>query len=170
MPYSFIQPKPKPLIFQDTKIWLTFIGLALSILISFHYMLVLQISLAKDDIKLHTFKEANSKDQISSIKNNIEELHVKVNFAQNINSNNIVIKDSIENLFDLIPKKITLTKIQMSKNSLTIQGRTPNKDTYRFLLAVPLKSIFEKSTVNFYLTDNGWYKFTSISSFENVQR
>ena len=97
-------------------------------------------------------------------------MHLKVNFAQSITSNNIVIKDSIENLFDLIPKKITLTKIQMSKNALTIQGRTPNKDTYRFLLAVPLKSIFEKSTVSFYLTDNGWYKFISINSFENIKR
>lgn len=170
MSYSFIQPKPKPLIFQDTKIWITFTILALSILLSFNFMLVLQISLAKDDIKLHTFKEVNSKDHISSLKKNIEALHLKVNFAQSITSNNIVIKDSIENLFDLIPKKITLTKIQMSKNALTIQGRTPNKDTYRFLLAVPLKSIFEKSTVSFYLTDNGWYKFISINSFENIKR
>lgn len=166
MNHSFIKPKPKPLLFQDTKIWISFISLALVILLGFDHFINLQISITNEDIKLYSQKEDEIKRQVQFMKNSVEDTQFRVNFSQNIVSNNVVIKDSVENLFDLIPQKITLTKIQMTQKKLTIQGITPNKDIYNFLLAIPLKSIFEESTVGFYLTDNGWYKFTSINSFK----
>jgi len=165
MNYSFIQPKEKPLFFQDTKVWIAFTMVAIIIMVAFNYFLILQTSIAQENIKLYKIKKQSIQDQINFLKKKIENTQLRINFAQNIHSNNIVAKDSIENLFDLIPEKITLTKIAMTQEKLIIKGITPTKDVYNFLLSIPLKSIFKDSTVSFYLTDNG-YKFTSVNIFE----
>jgi hypothetical protein len=47
-----------------------------------------------------------------------------------------------------------------------MSGITPTKDIYKYLLEIPLKSIFESSEVDFYFTKNGQYKFNSISIIE----
>ena len=65
-----------------------------------------------------------------------------LNFKEYITYQNSILKESIENLFDLIPEQITLNKIQMEQYQLTLYGTTPSKQIYAFLLEVPLRSIF----------------------------
>jgi len=57
----------------------------------------------------------------------------------------------------------------MTKDDLTIQGITPSEDIYNYLLAIPLRSIFEESSVDFTATENGWHNFTSVSRFESIK-
>ena len=83
--------------------------------------------------------------------------------SEEIFSNNTLLKESMKNLFDLVPDQITLKKVQMEKNSLILYGVTPTQDTFNFLLAAPLKSIFHTSNTTFYLTKEGWYNFVSIN-------
>ena len=168
MEFSFTSPRPKELIFQDTKIWLIFTTVAITIILGFNYIVSLQIGILNQEKKLGNIKQTNLTQEIKVIKKNIEEINYQEDFTQNLVSNNLIIKDSIQNLFDLIPEQITLTTIKMDKNKLIIQGITPSKEIYNFLLAIPLKSIFESSTVKFFLSHNGWYKFTSINHFEEV--
>jgi hypothetical protein len=121
------------------------------------------------------YKNSDYKQTAIEIKNeriqlekDIENIDEKIGFllrqkavAEEIYANNIILKDSIKNLFDLVPDQITLNKVIMEKNSLVIYGITPTKDTYNFLLSAPLKSIFHTSQTIFYLTDKGWYNFVS---------
>jgi hypothetical protein len=81
--------------------------------------------------------------------------------SETIYTKNIVLKDSISNLFDLIPLRITLSKAQLLKNGLILYGITPNKDIYNFMLQAPLRSIFHKTYSSFYPAKNGWYRFVS---------
>ena len=81
--------------------------------------------------------------------------------AEEIFSNNTLLKDSMNNLFDLVPDQITLKKVEMERNSLILYGVSPTQDAFNFLLAAPLKSIFHTSQTSFYLTKEGWYNFVS---------
>ena len=81
--------------------------------------------------------------------------------AEEIFSNNTLLKESMKNLFDLVPDQITLKKVEMDRNSLVLYGVTPTQDAFNFLLAAPLKSIFHTSQTTFYLTPQGWYNFVS---------
>ena len=81
--------------------------------------------------------------------------------AQGVQTRNLVLKDSITNLFDLVPSRITLSQAKLDKNSLILQGVTPNKDVYNFMLQAPLRSIFHRTYSSFYPTENGWLSFVS---------
>jgi hypothetical protein len=144
-----------------TKVWLIFIAFIFIVLNVFNIFVIYKNS----DYKSSTI-ELNTKRDI--LEKNIDSIDEKIGFilrqkavAEEIYANNIILKESIKNLFDLVPDKITLKKVIMEKNSLIIYGVTPTKDTYDFLLAAPLKSIFHTSNTIFYLTDEGWYNFVS---------
>ena len=81
--------------------------------------------------------------------------------AEKIYTKNAVLKDSISNLFDLVPQRITLSQASLLKNGLILYGITPNKDIYNFMLQAPLRSIFQKSYSSFYPIQNGWLRFVS---------
>ena len=83
--------------------------------------------------------------------------------AEEIFSNNTLLKESMKNLFDLVPDQITLKKVEMERNSLILYGVSPTQDAFNFLLAAPLKSIFHTSNTTFYLTKEGWYNFVSVN-------
>lgn len=165
--YSFIKPRKKAIFSMFTKIWLVFISSVVIILTAFSLFVVYKISDFRDDAKLID-------SQRIALEKNIDEVDQKIGFilrqkaiAEEIYANNLVLKDSMKNLFDLVPDQITLNKVLMDKTSLVIYGSTPTKDTYNFLLAAPLKSIFHTSETVFYLTKEGWYNFVSTNKIIN---
>ena len=81
--------------------------------------------------------------------------------AETVYASNIVLRDSIKNLFELIPDQITLTRVLMQSDSLILYGKTPSREMYNFLLSSPLRSIFHESSTVFYLNNDGWYSFVS---------
>ena len=81
--------------------------------------------------------------------------------AEKVFTGNVVLKDSIANLFDLVPQRITLSQAQILQNGLILYGVTPNKDVYNFMLHAPLRSIFHRSYSSFYPEENGWLRFVS---------
>ena len=94
----------------------------------------------------------------------------KVKFGNAIASQNMILKESVDNLFGMIPEQITLKKIEMSKTQLILYGITPSRQVYTFLLEVPLRSIFNKSRADFYALPNGWYNFVSVSKLEEENK
>jgi len=82
-------------------------------------------------------------------------------FSENVFTSNSIMKDSIINLFDLVPNSITLKKAKLLENGLILYGITPNEDVYNFMLAAPLKSIFNRSYSSFFPVQNGWLSFVS---------
>ena len=144
-----------------TKVWLIFITFIFVVLNVFNIFVIYKNSDYKSGtIDLNT-KRAMLEKNIDSIDEKIGFILRQKAIAEEIYANNIILKDSIKNLFDLVPDQITLKRVIMEKNSLIIYGVTPTKDTYDFLLAAPLKSIFHTSNTIFYLTDEGWYNFVS---------
>lgn len=161
MRYSFIAPKKKSFFSMFTKVWIVFISCVVLILGVFNTFIVYKISDYRVDASMIDQERMVLEKNIDDIDHQIGFILRQKAIAEEIYANNMVLKDSMKNLFDLVPDQITLNKVIMDKNSLIIYGTTPTKDTYNFLLAAPLKSIFHTSDTVFYLTDEGWYNFVS---------
>lgn len=103
-----------------------------------------------------------------SLRSNIIKMHEEIAFieieqqhSEDIYTSNTVLKESIHNLFDLVPEKITLSQALLKENELELYGVTPSKEVYEFLLLAPLRSIFHRSYTSYYPMPNGWYSFVS---------
>jgi len=166
--YSFIKPRKKHLFSAFSKIWIAFIAFITFLLISFGIFLLLKIVIyKKDTIKINNEramldKKINEKDDF------MEYLLRQKSLGEEIFSSNTLLKDSMKNLFDLVPDQITLSRVIIKKDSLIIYGKTPTKDSFNFLLSAPLKSIFSTSNTMFYLAPEGWYNFVSTNKITTM--
>ena len=164
--YSFKPFKQKNILFPDTKIWISFFLFSIILLISFNFLIHQKINESYILMSENKLYVKNLEDNQFLMKAEMEDVEFKKNFTEKIYSHNVILKDSIKNIFDLVPERITLMELVMRKQSLTMKGLTPTKDMYKFLLEVPLKSIFDRSRVNFYLTKNNQYRFTSENMYK----
>lgn len=106
-------------------------------------------------------KRANLEKRIAEMENSIAFINEQERLGAMVKSNNIILKDSIGNLFALIPDQIHLTRAKIDRDYMELYGYTPSKAIYNDLLMPPLKSIFNETTVVFYPLGNGWYRFVS---------
>ena len=162
---SYIKSRKKYILEPDSKIWLAFIFIFNAILFGFNLFLDYKINFFIEEANNYSKLRQQIKNEIKKIKDEIKKAKEKKAFIENIYASNEVVKNSIKNLFDLIPDEITLSKVIIKKDSLTLYGITPSKETYSFLLLTPLKSIFSTNKTYFYQLQNGWYKFISINIF-----
>jgi len=152
-----------------TKIWLVFIASIFIFLNFFNLFVIYKNYNFKDSTKTLNSQRIMLEKKIDSIDQKIGFILRQKSVAEEIYANNIILRDSIKNLFDLVPDQITLSRVIMEKDSLIIYGITPTKDIFNFLLATPLKSIFHTSNTMFYLTDKGWYNFVSTNRIINSE-
>ena len=166
--YNFIEPRSKTLLSPELKLMFIFFSITLFLLFSTYLFLA---------YKNYDFiaKRANYETQRVELHNEIKSMNVQIEKiqlqeyqAEEVYTSNIVLKESIKNLFDLVPDRITLSKADMDKNSLILHGITPNKEIYEFMLHAPLRSIFHRTYSNFYPLRNGWYRFVS-SNYLDVE-
>lgn len=163
MRLSFIAPRPKPFFSLFSKMWLVFIGLMSCFMIIFNFYIVIEMSSFKNGVVELTKQREMLETKIDEDDEAIGLILRQKAISEEIFSNNTLLKESMKNLFDLVPDQITLNKVQMERNSLILYGVSPTQDTFNFLLAAPLKSIFHTSNTTFYLTKEGWYNFVSIN-------
>jgi len=124
----------------------------------------MQVYSQKERRKLFDDKRAALEKEIKKIENSIIFINKESTLGNHVVDTNIIIKDSIKNLFALIPDSIHLVKAEIGKKTLKLFGYTPSKEMYNNLLLPPLKSIFTKSKVVFFPVGNGWYKFVSTNT------
>jgi len=159
--YSFTKPKHKPLFMEDTKLWLIFITISLSLYILFGLFLSLKAYLFhKDTVKFQT-DTITLQQKISNIIKEKNFIIKEKTIYEDINVKNGLLKQSVKNLLDLIPDPITLNACKLDKNRLILYGITPSKDIYNLLMLPPLESIFTDTKTSFYQMPNGWYRFKS---------
>ncbi len=163
MRYSFIAPRPKPFLSLFSKMWVIFIALMSAFMLIFNFYIVYEVRSFKTGIVELTQERQMLETKIDEDDESIGLILRQKALSEEIFSNNTLLKESMKNLFDLVPDQITLKKVQMERNSLILYGVTPTQDTFNFLLAAPLKSIFHTSNTTFYLTKEGWYNFVSVN-------
>ncbi len=161
MKYSYVTPRNKTAITQEVQLLLSFFTITiLMLLFTYTFLLYKNYSFAKD--KQETLiEQANVEQSLQSMKKSIAFIESQKMLSEKVYTQNSVLKDSITNLFDLVPLRITLSEAKLLKNGLILYGITPNKDVYNFMLQAPLRSIFHRTYSSFYPARNGWYRFVS---------
>ncbi|PAF53387.1 hypothetical protein BKH42_06090 [Helicobacter sp. 13S00482-2] len=163
MNLSFIASKPKYIFTKITKVWIFYIIFSLVILFGFASLLKYQIFLSKARVDNYHDKQAFYYAQIRKIDAYEARIVLESELAKDRGVHNVMIRDAVINLFNIIPDQITISYIEIGNDSLRLKGLTPSKEVFNFLLQDPLKAIFGKSSVTFFPLSSGWYNFVSLS-------
>ncbi len=161
MKYSFIAPRSKRFISDEMRLSFFFFAVSIAMVIGAYLFLLYKTLHFKEE---HTsFSQTIKEIEVSthSLEKKIGVIESEVKMHEQIATDNTVLKESIRNLFDLVPDQITLTRAELDEKSLILYGITPNQDIYNFMLQAPLKSIFNRTYTSFYPIENGWYSFVS---------
>jgi hypothetical protein len=165
--YSLITPRPKKVISGELQLALFFFMVSIAMVVGTYVFLSYKTYEFKSQHANIGKRIENLNEKTRILEKNIENIEVAVRAHEDITTNNIVMKESIRNLFDLVPDKITLTRAELGAKSLVLSGITPSKETYEFLLQAPLRSIFHRTYTSYYPAQNGWYRFTSTNYLDD---
>lgn len=169
MKYSYIKPQKKTPFSPELKLLLTFFSITIFMLVStYSFLLFKDYNFTQTQIQQEQkYYELNS--SLAQMDKQIAHIDAQYLLSQKVYTQNSVLKESIANLFDLVPERITLSEAKLLKNGLILYGVTPNKDIYNFMLQAPLRSIFHKTYSSFYPLQNGWYNFVSTNYMEKEE-
>jgi len=159
--YSFTKSRKKHLLSQEMRLIAFFFSMTIFVLLSTYFALLYTEKSFKETAAKYQQRKSDLNISITKMSSDIEFIYTQDAQSENIFTANTIIKDSIHNLFDLVPNKIVLSNAKIDKYSLILQGRTPTKEMYNFRLQAPLRSLFHESYSSFYPAKNGWYYFVS---------
>lgn len=161
MRYSYIKPRKKSAITQEILLAFTFFSITLLMLLATYLFLASKNYSFMSSLEDVAQEQIKLEQNLQKMKDEIAYIQKQQQFAQGVHTQNSVLKDSIANLFDLVPQRITLSEAKLLKNGLILYGITPSKDVYNFMLHAPLRSIFSRTYSSFYPASNGWLRFVS---------
>ncbi|MDB2562405.1 hypothetical protein N9X61_02245 [Sulfurimonas sp.] len=161
MKYSYIKPRKKSLFTPEIQLLSVFFGITIFMLLSTYLFLVFKdYRFSQDRAEIIELREETSME-IDLIEKRILFIQEEKALSETVFTKNTVLKDSISNMFDLVPQRITLSEAKLLEDGLILYGITPNKDIYNFMLQAPLRSIFHRTYSSFYPAQNGWLRFVS---------
>ncbi|MCD4667571.1 MAG: hypothetical protein K8R44_03105 [Sulfurimonas sp.] len=161
MKYSYIKSRKKSIFTPEMQLLIVFFGITTFMLFFTYTFLVFKdYRFTQDKIEIITQKEEVNLE-IENMQKRITFIEKENILSESIFTKNTVLKDSIANMFDLVPSRITLSEAKLLEDGLILYGITPNKDVYNFMLQAPLRSIFHKTYSSFYPAQNGWLRFVS---------
>jgi len=163
---SFIKPRKKKLLDDMSSLWLIFIGLMSVGLIGFGIYINYKSSFYIKMLEERNISNNKLKKKVKDLKSDIQIIKMQKELYDEVTSTNLLLKESVKNLFDLVPDQITLTNVIMEKDSLILKGYAISKESYMLLLEPPLKSIFDESKVTFSTNDKGFFQFVSKNSIQ----
>lgn len=169
MTFSFIKAQPRPIFSLFSKLWLFLIAMLFFILLVINFFLIYKNYSTKENTLGLIEQQKILTDNSTKIDEINADLTHKIGIAKDIYTSNSLLKQSLHNLFDLVPDSVTLEEVLMDKTSLIIRGVTPTKEVFNQLLGSPLKSIFTTSNTSFYQIKNGWYGFVSTNKLDNSE-
>ena len=169
MTYSYIKPRVKKVMSTELQLVLVFFSISAMMLFLTYGFLKLKIYTFEQSIVRIEEKKVDLNDAILKMQHQISVIEQESDKAEKITTENSVLKESIKNLFDLVPDRITLSQVDLKKDALIIYGTTPSKEVYEFLLQAPLRSIFNTTYTSFYQLENGWLSFVSTNKIDNKE-
>ncbi|MGD9971114.1 MAG: hypothetical protein AB7S65_11745 [Sulfuricurvum sp.] len=161
MVHSFIAPRPKKLLSPEIRLILFFFVVTIAMLVGTYAFLWYKTYYFSSEHHSVAAKEIALKRSIAEMRIKIKEIDAEAKIADQITTDNTVMKESIRNLFDLVPDDVTLSRAELESKSLILYGLTPTKEVYEYMLHAPLRSIFHRTYTSFYPAGNGWYRFVS---------
>ena len=167
MTRSYINPRSKQVISDEMQLVLLFFTISIAMLFLTYGFLKLKIYTFEESVVRIETKKVELKNSTLKMQHQIQIIEQESDRAEKVVTENSVLKESVKNLFDLVPDRITLSEVELNKNSLVMKGTTPSKEVYEFLLQAPLRSIFNNTYTSFYQAQNGWLSFVSTNTLDD---
>ncbi len=169
MRYSFIKARRKEIISPEMKLVLFFFGMTIFMLFSTYAFVLLKTYSFGSEMSRLSNETMLLRSEMSEMDKKVAFIEKEAAHAEQVFTSNTVLKESIKNLFDLVPERITLSQAELAEDKLVLYGVTPNKEVYEFLLHAPLRSIFHRTYSSFYPIENGWYRFVSTNYLDKEE-
>jgi len=169
MKYSYIKPRKKSVLTQEFQLLITFFTITILMLFMTYSFLLYKNYAFEKDKAVRENNIVQLQKSLEIMKHDISFIETQKALSEKVYTQNTVLKDSISNLFDLVPSRITLSEAKLLKNGLILYGITPSKDVYNFMLHAPLRSIFNKTYSSFYPAENGWFRFVSTNYVDDEE-
>jgi hypothetical protein len=166
MKFGFVEPREKKIISNELMLILYFFGAVFFFVVAIFIFLHIKIFTFNSNIESKQNIIASLNQEILKHEQEIKNIDEQRDFAQKRFDNNQYLNRTIQNIFELVPDKITLSKAELKNQKLILYGETPTKDIYNLLLLAPLRSIFDDTYTSFYQLRNGWYRFVSINTMD----
>ena len=170
MKYSYIKPRTKTALTKDIQLLFTFFSVTIGMLFLTYMFLLFKEYRFEQNRADVLQEERDLRLSIENMKTKITLIEKQNILSERVFTQNSVLKDSIHNLFDLVPGRITLSQAKILEDGLILYGITPNKDVYNFMLQAPLRSIFHRTYSSFYPIENGWYRFVSTNYIDEESK
>ncbi|MGE4295618.1 MAG: PilN domain-containing protein [Campylobacterales bacterium] len=168
MKYSLTHPRPKQLLSADTKLWWVFIAGVLFVFVLVKAVVSIHTAGVNQESEQFKQERAAYEAKIAQLETDTRFVLEEAELVSRVLGRNKVIKDSLINLFDLVPDQIYLTDLEISAKTMRIKGYTPSKEVFNYLLRPPLESIFQRTEVSFFPVGNGWFAFDCLSISEEA--
>ena len=169
MTRSYINPRSKQVISDEMQLVLLFFTISIAMLFLTYGFLKLKIYTFEESVVRIETKKVELKNSTLKMQHQIQIIEQESDRAEKVVTENSVLKESVKNLLDLVPDRITLSEVELNKNSLVMKGTTPSKEVYEFLLQAPLRSIFNNTYTSFYQAQNGWLSFVSTNTLDDEE-
>jgi len=169
MTRSYINPRSKQVISDEMQLVLLFFTISIAMLFLTYGFLKLKIYTFEESVVRIETKKVELKNSTLKMQHQIQIIEQESDRAEKVVTENSVLKESVKNLFDLVPDRITLSEVELNKNSLVMKGTTPSKEVCEFLLQAPLRSIFNNTYTSFYQAQNGWLSFVSTNTLDDEE-
>ncbi|WP_295022206.1 hypothetical protein [Sulfurimonas sp.] len=166
MKYSYTKASGKTIFTKEFQLLFAFFSVTIFMLFATHNLLLLKNHNFEQDMAETLKQKDDFVKSTEKMKNEIVYIEKQVDLSEEVFTKNSLLKDSISNLFDLVPGRIVLSEAKIMENGLILYGITPNQDVYNFMLLAPLRSIFHQTYSSFYPAENGWLRFVSTNYLE----
>jgi len=118
MRYSYTKHRRKSAFTEDMQLLLIFFTITLLMLLLTYVFLLFKDYKFDEAKKNFTQKKVDLNISIYNMKKEITFIEKQSILAETIHTKNAVLKDSISNLFDLVPQRITLSEATLLENGL----------------------------------------------------
>lgn len=162
---SFIKPRQKSIFRRDTKFWLIFTAITTGALTALFVVLQIEVYNVKSGIEKAIVDKKRMNEETVKAEHNYEKLKKELSASLAFKSSNVLLRENMANLLAIIPDEVTLTKMEISNEALTLYGETGSKEIYNLHLTPALKSIFTTSETSFAATPTG-VRFISVNKLE----
>ncbi len=161
MKVSFTAPRKKSLISRWFKIWLSVIIIIELIVLMINVMLKSQAEAYEERIKTNFIRKDRLEKQLKELYKRERLMKREASLARKMRNSNTKLRNKIQRIFELVPKEVIFKKVIWSSDSLLLEGYTPKKTDFNFVLQTELDQLYGVSKTVFFRRKNGGFNFSS---------
>jgi len=170
MKYSYIKYRKKTIFTQKVKTLFIVFYIIIFILFSIYVFFIFQDYKFSKQLQQILAKTTQLETQIDKLNKQIKHIKQTSIFYEKIYTKNILLKDSIKNIFNLVPQQIVLSKAIISDSMLILEGVTQSKSIYNSMLQTPLSYIYTEHNNSIIYHLKNTYFFRDVYMQKSTQK